>query len=205
MATINNIPIFVETESFSEETEIPQHPTESGYPLTDNIKNKPIGLSLKGAIVNAGSLSADDIIAKITKLRTSGSLITYSGRQAAGNFLIGSFNYDFSKEIWGGASFTMELTEVRIAKSSYNPKKGTGKTTNGGTQQVQKSKSTAVYYTVKKGDTVWDLVNGAYKSLGKSCDWVIANNPSCFSRKLSNGKGDPRTLQIGTKLLVGYK
>lgn len=205
MATINNIPIFVKTESYTNETEIPQHPTESGYPITDSIKNKPIGLSLSGAIVNAGSLSADDIITKIEALRTKGSLITYSGRQSAGNFLISDFNYDYTNEYWGGATFSMELKEVRIAKSSYNPKKGTSKPKNGGTQQVQKPKKKAVYYTVKKGDTVWGLVNGPYKSMGKSCDWVIENNPKCFSRKTSNGKGDPRTLQIGAKLLVGYE
>lgn len=77
---------------------------------------------------------------------------------------------------------------------------GTAATTNGGTQQVQNGTGTAVYHTVKKGDTVWALVNNSYKSLGKSCQWVIDNNPKCFSRK-----GDATTLQIGSKLLMGYK
>lgn len=203
MATINNIPIFVETESYSNDTDIPQHPTESGFPLTDNVRVKPASLSIDGKIVKANSLSASDIITKIEALRTKGSLITYKGNRTLKNLLIQNFNYDFSADIWGGANFSMELVEVRIAKSSYKkPKQGTSKTSNGGTQQVQSSKKEKqpVYYTVKKGDTVWALVNGPYKSLGKSCDWVIDNNPQCFSRK-----GDPRTLQIGTKLLVGYK
>lgn len=78
--------------------------------------------------------------------------------------------------------------------SSTKPK------TKSGTQQVNNGKNNAVYHTVRKGDTVYALVNKKYKSLGKSVSWVINNNPSCFSRK-----GDPKTLQIGKKLLMGYK
>ena len=78
--------------------------------------------------------------------------------------------------------------------------KSTAATTNGGTQQVNSKSGTAVYHTVKKGDTIWALVNKSYKSLGKSVQWVIDNNSKCFSRK-----GDATTLKIGSKLLMGYK
>ena len=80
------------------------------------------------------------------------------------------------------------------------PSSSTGSKENGGTKQVNKSNRTAVYHKVKKGNTVWGLVNKNYKSLGKSCKWVIDNNPHAFSRK-----GDPTTLQIGKKLLMGYR
>lgn len=72
--------------------------------------------------------------------------------------------------------------------------------TNAGTQQVKSGNGSAVYHTVKSGDTVWDLINNKYSYLGKSCQWVIDNNPNAFSRK-----GDATTLQIGAKLLMGYK
>lgn len=72
--------------------------------------------------------------------------------------------------------------------------------TNAGTQQVKTGSGSAVYHTVKRGDTVWALVNNKYKHLGKSVSWVINNNPNAFSRK-----GDATTLQIGKKLLMGYK
>ncbi len=283
MATINNIPIFVEKETINRDTEGTEHPTEKGLPLTATIRNKPKSISLNGSIVATGSMTAKDIISKIENLRTNGSLISYSGRNVMGNFQIRSFNTDEDYKIWGGANFDMELVEVRIAKSAYNPPKttttdkknnpvlkvgsivvfkggnvykssdakkaaakrgrstckitqistksysihqyhlistdkgnvygwvdkaniegtgnsGTAATTNGGTQQVQNGKGTAVYHTVKKGDTVWSLVNNKYKSYGKSCQWVINNNPKCFSRK-----GDATTLKIGSKLLMGYK
>lgn len=76
----------------------------------------------------------------------------------------------------------------------------TSGTTNAGTQQIKNGSGTAVYHTVKKGDTVWTLVNTKYKYLGKSVSWVINNNPKAFSRK-----GDATTLQIGKKLLMGYR
>ena len=76
----------------------------------------------------------------------------------------------------------------------------TSGTTNAGTQQVKNGSGSAVYHTAKKGDTVWSLVNNKYKNLGKSVSWVINNNPKAFSRK-----GDATTLQIGARLLMGYK
>ena len=76
----------------------------------------------------------------------------------------------------------------------------TNGTTNAGTQQVKTGTKTAVYHTVKSGDTVWKLVNTSYKDLGTDCDWVVDNNPDCFSRK-----GDAATLKVGSKLLMGYR
>lgn len=69
-----------------------------------------------------------------------------------------------------------------------------------GTKQISNGDGEAVYHTVKQGNTVYGLVNGSYKSLGTSVQWVVDNNPTCFSKK-----GDPTTLKIGSKLLMGYK
>ena len=76
----------------------------------------------------------------------------------------------------------------------------TKKKTNGGTQQTKQGKTKAVYHKTKKGDTVYNLVNKKYKSLGKSVDWVMKNNPKAFTKK-----NDPKTLKVNYKLLVGYK
>lgn len=72
--------------------------------------------------------------------------------------------------------------------------------TNGGTQQAQNGSGSAIYYTVKKGDTIWGLVNTTFKEYNLSCQTVIDNNPSAFSRK-----GDARTLQIGAKLFIANR
>lgn len=80
------------------------------------------------------------------------------------------------------------------------PATGTSGTTNAGMQQVVSGSEKAVYHMTKRGDTVYALVNTSYKYLGSTTKWVIDNNPSAFSRK-----GDARSLQIGKKLLMGYK
>lgn len=289
MATINGLAIFVETENIKYSIESTDHPTETGLPLTSSIQKQPITLSISGKIVDNGKYKASEIKSNITKLQNNGSLITYIGRNTLKNLQIQSFDCDNNKDNWGGYDYSMELKEVRIAKSSYNPSKQTtankqaaqkksapnlvvggivvfkggsvyvssdakkaaanrGRSTckitiinkkswathqyhlistdgkmvygwvdksnieglpitsttksksNGGTQQTKSGKSTSVYHKVKKGDTIYNLVNKNYKSLGKSVSWVINNNPNAFSRK-----GDPKTLKIGAKLLMGYK
>lgn len=282
MALLNNLYIFVESEDAKYDIESSTHPVEKGIELTDSIRKKPISISLTGKIVDTGNVKASEILSKIKKLQSSGSLVKYSGRNIVNNLQIQSFNTSHPNTVWGGCDFDMELKEVRIAKSSYNPsaqstakanttapigvgsivvfkggnvykssdaktaaaKRGRstckvtiinerswsihdyhlistdgGKvygwvdksniegtsanvksTTASGTQQVSNGDSNAVYHTVKKGECVYNLVTKNYKNLGKSCQWVIDNNPSAFSRK-----GDPKTLKIGARLLMGYK
>lgn len=288
MALLNNLYIFVESESIAEDIESTSHPVEKGIDITDTIRRSPTVISLSGYIVKVDNVKTSTAVAQIQKLKNNGSLIKYnSGTEIYENMQIQSFQRDKSYEVWGGYGFSMELKEVRIAKSAYTPKKATstkktttanksteikvgsivvfkggnvyvssdakkaaakrnrstckvtkivnyswsthkyhlistdgGKVygwvdksniegiaststnakTNGGTQQVNSKSGTAVYHTVKKGDTIWKLVNKNYKSLGKTCKWVIDNNPHAFSRK-----GDATTLQVGKKLLMGYK
>lgn len=67
---------------------------------------------------------------------------------------------------------------------------------NGGTQQVIAiSDGNAIYHTVKKGETVWGIVNKTYKSYGFSVNKVIKDNPKAFSTP-----NKATTLQIGAKL-----
>ena len=123
MATINNIYIFVVDEDLDRSSKIPQHPVEKGLPLTDNVRNEPKTLSISGKIVDTPQYEAEVAISKIEALRTGGSLIDYKGRNICGNFLIKSFNTSHPNTTWGGADFDMELVEVRIAKSAYDPNK----------------------------------------------------------------------------------
>lgn len=287
MAILNGLYIHVVDESISRAVDATDHPVESGIPITDTVRPRAMGISLSGKIVDYDGMKAEQVIAKIKAWQAGGSLIRYSGRNVASSMQIRSFDTNFTNTNSGGADFSMELQEVRIAKSAYVPKKqstqkqeaaakknveikvgsivvfkggpvyvssdakkaaatrsrstcectkistasysvhqyhlistdgkkvygwvdkaniegvasaSTSGTTNAGTQQVKSGGKTAVYHTVKKGDTVWALVNNKYKNLGKSCQWVIDNNPKAFSRK-----GDATTLQIGKKLLMGYK
>ena len=204
MALINNLYVFVEKEEVSHEVESTSHPVEKGIELTDHIQRKAEEISISGKIITCDSGKASEILEKILQLQRTGSLITYVGRNLASNMQIQDFSTSHPNTNWGGCDFDMTLKEVRIAKPAYTAEK----VNNAGTQQVDKGENKNVYYTVKKGDTIWGLVvTGAYKDLKPKyskpmdkCNWVMQQNQSAFSRK-----GDFRTLQVGKKLLVGYR
>lgn len=200
ISLINNIYVFCENESFSYDTESSEHPVEKGLPITDHTKRNPIELSLSGRIVNYKNNKSKDIVENLRKLQNSGSLIKYVGRKSVSNMQIQSFEVTYSNETWGGCNFSMSLKEVRIAQPAYNAQKS-------GIQQVQNGDGNAVYHNVRKGDTIWTLVTTTYKSLYpkysnimEKCNWVMSKNQNAFSRR-----GDFRTLQIGKRILIGYK
>lgn len=70
--------------------------------------------------------------------------------------------------------------------------------TNGGNQQVQAISKDVVYHTVKKGETVYELVTDKYKSQGLTVSEVIKDNPTAFS--IAN---KATTLQVGARLKLG--
>lgn len=66
---------------------------------------------------------------------------------------------------------------------------------SGGTQLLKGGNKTTLYHTVKKGETIWGLVNKTYRGYGFTEKGVISDNPSAFSRR-----NDPKTLKIGARL-----
>ena len=207
MALLNNIWVFVENEDLTHDVELSSHKVETGIDLTDHVRRKPVTLSISGKIVNHGNVKASEALTKLRELQKSGSLITYVGRNTVSSLQISSFSTSYPYTNWGGCDFSMSLQEVRIAKAAYTAPKSTTNVSNAGTQQVSKGENTNVYHIVKKGDCIWNLVSKQYKSLKPTykktmdkCNWVMSQNQSAFSRK-----GDFRTLQIGKKILIGYR
>ena len=204
MALINDIYIFVEDESLTRGVRVTEHPTEQGINLTDNVRREPFSLSIKGKGVDYANVKANTVLQKIKQLQQTGSLINYSGRNAVSNAQIISFKTEHPNTIAGGFEFEMEIKEVRIAKQSYQEQKTTDtkSVTEAGMQQIAQGTGTenAVYHTVKAGDTIYNLVTNNYKNLGMTVQEVIDKNPEAFGVK-----GEPKTLIIGSKLLVGYR
>ena len=207
MALINNLYIFVESVSVADDMEITSHAVEKGVEITDHIERKAIELNISGKIVKTDRMKASDILSKIKQLKNSGSLITYVGRNALSNMQIQSFSTSHPNTNWGGCDFEMTLKEIRIAKPAYVAPQVKEQTQSVGTQQVEKGENQNVYHTVKKGDTVWNLVSKQYKSLEpkfsntmQKCNWIMEQNPAAFSKK-----EDFTTLQTGKSLLVGYR
>lgn len=202
MALINGIYVFVETEDLNRGIDTVTHPVEKGIDITDHVRRNPVSLSLTGEIVGE---NAAEILSQLTKAHQTGVLITYVGRNNLKNAQIVKFDTGHPNTIWGGCSFSMEIKEVRIAKSAYNEQNvstNTKATTSAGTQQKQDNSQSSkkVYHTVKSGETAWYLGEKMYKSQGSSMNFIISNNPNA-----PKVKGDWTTLQIGTKLHVYNK
>ena len=216
MALINGIYVHVTDESVSREVEISQHPVESGIDISDTAKRKAITLSISGLIVDCEGSKASSAISKLEQLKNTGGLIKYIGRNILDKMMITSFETSHPNTVWGGAEFSITMQEIRIVGNAYvAPKVDGSSVTNGGEQQVSQGESNAVWYTVKKGDCVWNLVTKKYPQLSQydasgkkveskttmdTCKWVMQQNPDAFSQK-----GDFGTLQIGQKILLGYK
>jgi len=199
IATLNGLYIFVESEDLSFGIDVAEHTVETGIDITDHVKRKATTMSLSGEVVGKNAAST---LAKLKQMQRTGVRCKYVGRNSFPNCLIAEFSTGHPNTVWGGATFSMTLREVRTASTSY--KKTKQDTNKSGTQQVtKKSEDQYVYHTVKKGDTIWDLVaskKAPYKKYGMTCDEVMKLNESAFSRR-----GDFRTLQIGRKIIVGKR
>lgn len=180
ISLINNIYVFVDNEDLSRSSNVPQHPVEKGLPITDSVRSEPKTLSISGKIVQVGDQTASTIISKLEALRTGGSLIKYSGRNVVGNFLIRSFDTSHPNTVHGGAEFSMELVEVRIAKSAYNAKKSAQKSAEKAKKKNNPTLKVGAKVVFKGGDVYVssDAKKAAAKRGRSTCKITIINNRS---------------------------
>lgn len=194
MALLNNYYIFVTDEEISRGVTISEHPVESGLDITDNVRRMPKVLSIRGEIVGK---DATKILINIDALQAGGKYVQYVGRNIMTNALISNFDTSHPNTIYGGCAFTMELKEVRIAKSPLVVKKNTSsQKKKSSTQQITKkstANTAARKYTVKKGDTLWGIAKKYYGNGAKYTKIVNANKS-----KIKN----PNLIQIGWVLTI---
>lgn len=127
MAILNGLYIHVTEESTEKEVDATSHPVEEGIPTTDTVKPKAKYISLIGKIVDYGTMKASQVVAQIESWQNSGSLIQFQGRNVASSMQIRSFRSNYRNSNNGGADFSMELEQARIAKSAYVPQKASTK------------------------------------------------------------------------------
>lgn len=190
MALLNNHYVFVQDESVRRGVSVSSHPVENGLDLTDNVKREPINISLKGEIVGK---DAAKVLEKIVALHHGGKYVKYVGRNILSKAIITSFDTSHPNTIYGGCSFTMEIQEIRVAKSPLVVKKSGKKTKSGKKQTTKKSKSTTKTYKVKRGDTLWAISKKYYGSGAKYPKIVAANK-----NKIKN----PNLIHIGWVLII---
>ena len=189
MALLNDYYIFVQDEDVKRGVSISSHPVESGLNITDNVKRNPMVVSITGEIVGK---NAAKNLEKITALHQKGKYVKYVGRNILKNAVITSFDTSHPNTIYGGCSFAMEITEIRVAKTPL-VNKSNQKTKSGTQQVVKKSNTTTKTYTVKKGDTLWAIAKTYYGN-GASYPKIAEANKD----KIKN----PDLIQIGWVLKI---
>lgn len=197
MALINNIYVHTKEEQVKRDLDVTEHAVEEGLPITDNVRRKPIEVSLSGYIVKAGNTKAADIISTLYGFMTKGSYVKYVGRNIMSNALITSFETSHTNEVSGGCSFTMTIKEVRIANKSY-----TGSSASS-IKQVTNSNGDSGnrYYTVKTGDCLWTIARKYYGS-GLEYPKIYNANKTMIDNRNRGYNIDKYTIYTGQKLLI---
>lgn len=185
MAIINGMYIHVVDESASWEVTATSHPVESGLPLTDTVVARALSLSLSGKIVDYGNVKASEVITKLKQWQSSGSLIEYQGNEIASGMQIRSLETDRPNTVYGGADFSMELVQVRIAKSAYVPKKTNTSTSTGGTTAQKTEAKKPENLNIKVGDVVVFKGGPVYSSSDAKKAAANRNRSTCKVTKIS--------------------
>ena len=82
MATINGLYIFVESEDYSYNVEIPEHTVETGIDVSDHVQRKATTLSISGEIVGPTS---ELVKTTLKTMEHKGILCKYVGRNILTN------------------------------------------------------------------------------------------------------------------------
>lgn len=160
-------------ESFTNTVNVTSYPTEKGLSISDGIQRQPKTFSISGKILRKTSSDAEKVVQALEKKQNAGTVVAYAGRTNAKNVVITNIQGSYDSTVGNGLNVTIDLQEVRIAKSPYIVKKTT-KTTAGkkGTSNTKKTTKTAkVYHKVKKGDTYWGLSKKYGTSISQLRTW----------------------------------
>lgn len=184
MAILNGLYIHVTEESAEREVDATSHPVEQGVPTTDTVKAKALSISLSGKIVDYGNMKAAQVLSQIKAWQEAGSLVLYKGRNTASSMQIKSFQTSHPNTNHGGADFSMTLTQVRIAKSAYTPKK----------QATRKRRSSQE----KCRNQGW--VNRAFQRRKRVC-CLRCKESSCYTRTIYlQGDENRHSILVGSQV-----
>lgn len=114
MANIGGVYFNVLSESRPHNLEITSHPVESGADVTDHAKVQRSSYSIEGVVTENASAAH----AKMRNLQIKRSIVAYEGRTILKNCLIESFTSNVDSKLFDSFTFSMVITEIRIAKPS---------------------------------------------------------------------------------------
>lgn len=184
MAKLDKYKIQITDESTSNSVNVTSYPVEKGLSITDAVERQPKTFSLSGYIVAKKEKDAKTIAAAIENLQNKGKFVNYVGRMNAKNVVITKFDSTFDNETANGMKISVDMQQIRVAKTPYVKKK-TKKKVSG--KKSVKSKNVPMYHKVKKGDTYWGTGRKygiPYKTLMKLNPWPARRIPIGVKMKL---------------------
>lgn len=119
MAKLGKINLVNEKESDGADVEVTSYPVEKGVPITDHVQRKPETTTVSGYLLGK---TANSDYEYLKKQAYAGTLLTYTGRKVAKNVIITKIDRD-TGDYTNGFAISIELQEIRIAKSPWVKKK----------------------------------------------------------------------------------
>lgn len=151
MAMIDGNYVWVESEDPTFDVDITSQPVEKDIDMTDHVQRKARTLSINGAV---NGPDAARILTYLKKAGDTGQIVKFVGRTAFTGILSGlTTKHDHT--IADGYHFSVTITEVRVAQSSYVEKlpvpikAQAAKIVNSGVKQTKSKKSTGGKKTSK--------------------------------------------------------
>ncbi|MBG9783589.1 phage baseplate protein [Shouchella lehensis] len=144
MTMLGRVKLVIERESDGLDLDVTSFPVEKGSPLTDHVRKNPETMTISGFLLGPNAVSDYNWL-----VNQRGKQITYTGRKVFKNVLISNISRDVG-EYQNGFSITVELKEVRIAKTPFVKK---AVKNNGNKQKSNTKKDTKKYHVMKWGQT----------------------------------------------------
>lgn len=144
MATIDGKYIMAEKEDMTDDVDITQQPIEKDIDITDHVQRKARTLSISGLI--AGE-NAAEMQRFLVEAQDTGKVVEYIGRTTLKGLLSG-FSTSRDYTTGDGYTYSLTITEVRFASSSYVSKLSfpiksqAAKIINSGVKQTKSNKKT---------------------------------------------------------------
>lgn len=104
----------VREETVNYENDVTEKPVEDGTSMIDHIDNKPITLSVTGAIFHR-RVFPTYIIEGLREIATSKEIVEYIGAEYWGDVVVTNFSNTYNNTLKNGVEFTLTLQQVRIA------------------------------------------------------------------------------------------
>lgn len=189
MALIDGNYVLVTSENLPYEIEATENPVEEGIPLTDHTERKSQQLSLDCLIVDReNGVKAEDTLEKLQKIQQDAKIVKFVGRNIF-NGIITKIDKTDSNEVANGFTCSIEMKEIRIAKSPFRPDLLQA-AINAGLQQMSNQNTDPVYHTVVRGDCLIKIA----KKYGTTLDFIVKHN------KIPSG--NPNLIYPGERYLV---